>query len=61
MTKQEAIIASKRQELLEKKKNAELARQVAAAQLGTSIDSATPKTRSVTFRATGEPEHEQSF
>lgn len=52
MTKQEAIIANKRQELLEKKKNAELARQVAAAQLGTPIDSTTTKTRSVTFLMT---------
>lgn len=61
MTKQEAIIASKRQELLEKKKNAELARQVAAAQLGTSIDSAPPKIRSVTFHATWWAAYGQSF
>lgn len=41
MTKQEAVIASKRLELLEKKKNAELARQVAAAQQGSTTE-ATP-------------------
>lgn len=43
MSKQEAVIAQKRQELLEKKKNAELARQVAAAQSGTTSDPVVPE------------------
>lgn len=44
MTKQEAVIANKRLELLEKKKNADLARQVAAAQVGGTVD-AVPQVR----------------
>lgn len=46
MTKQEAVIANKRLELLEKKKNADLARQVVAAQAGSSVES-TQQMRSV--------------